>query len=63
MNWQDRIYESLVEEKKDEPAKVVVPKADKDKRRAKLRRDRMDRTQSSLIKPKTTKFKGYTVPK
>ena len=62
MNWQDRIYESLVEEK-DEPAKVVVTKAEKDTRRAKLRRNRMDRTGKSLIKPKTTMFKGYTVPK
>ena len=62
MNWQNRIYDSLVEEK-DEPAKVVVTKAEKDRRRAKLRRNRMDRTGKSLIKPKTTMFKGYTVPK
>ena len=62
MNWQNKLYESLVEEK-DEPAKVVVTKAEKDRRRDKVRRDRMDRTGKSLIKPKTTMFKGYTVPK
>ena len=63
MNWRDKIYESLIEQQDEKPAKVVVSKAEKDRRRAQLRRDRMDRTGRSLIKPKSSKFKGYTVPK